>query len=170
MSRSIEDLLGSLYLFNPSRPAITCVGEEMRWLDDGQIITFTNPRFTFDNVEFTINNRSVQKIWLSQLCRPLYSGDVTNLQISTIKLKNGQYKFPYKFNPNSFWALVKGRKFKVHLNPKRVYQPNKRHEVVKQLVTYEKIYNYVQEHILKGEYSLIKDVLIPDRAYDLEEI
>ena len=144
-----------------------------RWLDEGAIVSFSDPKKnTRDNAEFKINGRADWLIWFSQLYTPFYTGDLDNGCVCSFKLKDGSYVFPSELPFDRFWKAIEGKKFKVSIDPSPCFCVNKESPKVKCLPFNEitKIYEYVHNHILNGDIESVKGMLKSARCYDLVEI
>lgn len=169
MATPISDL--TLFsLFGSNRPAVS--GLAQRWLDEGNVISFTSCQMYFKNAEFQINESKNWTIWFSQLDMPLYNGeydkDLNGLKVSSFLLKNGNYLFPVRSNPSEFWNTVKGKRFKV-ISATQCYGPNKENPQVKTM-TIGEVYERVHKAILEGRGNSVKDMLKPQKCYDFVEI
>lgn len=143
-----------------------------RWMDEGDIVSFSFNKSRGENVEFKINGRNDWLIWFSQLYTQFYSGDLENPQICSFKLRNGNYVFPHELPYNRFWDAIKGRRFKVTIDPKPCFCVNKQSKKFQALPfeTINEVYKHVHEKILAGDIDSVETVLRPARCYDLVEV
>lgn len=171
MATTISDL--TLYmLFGSNGPAVTPYGSVQRWLDEGNIISFTSCQMHLDNAEFQINDSKNWAIWFSQLNTPLYKGefdsDFNGLQVCSFLFKNGRYLYPVRSNPTEFWNAVRGKRFKVN-SVIPCYGPNKENPEVR-ILSIGQVYEKVHNSILGGRGNYIKNMLKPQKCYDFIEI
>lgn len=147
-------------------------GSEKRWMDEGDIVSFTNPKERFGNAEFEINSQKFWLIWFSQLYTPLYNGDLNNPQVCSIKIKDGILYAPMNLTFPKFWNMVRGKRFKVHVDSTPCFCVNKSSQKV-QILPFnetEKIYKYVHDKLMEGKIDEVRGMLKPTRCYDFEEI
>lgn len=143
-----------------------------RWMDEGDIVSFTNPKERFGNAEFHINNQDFWLIWFSQLYTPFYSGDLDNPQVCSIKMKDGTLYAPMSLTFPKFWNMVRGKRFKVHVDNTPCFYVNKKSPKV-QILPFneiEKIYKYVHDKLMEGKIDEVRGMLKAARCYDLQEI
>ena len=81
-----------------------------RWMDEGDIVSFSNPKVRFDNAEFKINGCANWLIWFSQLYTKFYTGDLDNGSVCSFKLKDGSYVFPSEMLFDKFWNVIEGKR------------------------------------------------------------
>lgn len=153
-------------------PATPPPYDVQRWMDEGNIVSFSDPKVYFQNAEFRINGCPNWLIWFSQLYTVFYTGDLDNSSVCSFKLKDGSYVFPSELPFDRFWQAIKGKKFKVSIDPRPCFCVNKESSKVQCLPFNEisKIYEYVHNHILNGDIDAVKGMLKPTRCYDLVEI
>lgn len=151
--------------------AITRVDGIKRWMDEGDIVSFTNPKERFGNAEFKINNQDHWLIWFSQLYTDFYSGDLDNPQICSLTMQDGSLYVPMHLTFPKFWDLVRGKRFKVHVDPKPCFCVDKYSPKVQRLPFNEidRIYKYVHDKLVEGRIDEVRGMLKPARCYDLEE-
>lgn len=84
-----------------------------RYLENDTVIEFTDPIFTGENVEVSINHNPSHKMWLSQF-KGFYADIIEeNPLYSSITLKKeGKLNF-YNMDGHTFWNLVEKKQFKV---------------------------------------------------------
>ena len=144
-----------------------------RWMDEGDIVSFSDPRRQGRyNAEFKINGCANWLIWFSQLYTLFYTGDLDNGSVCSFKLKDGSYVFPSELPFDKFWKAIEGKRFKVSIDPTPCFRVNNDSPKVQCLPFNEtsKIYEYVHNHILEGGIESVKEMLKPTRCYDLVEI
>lgn len=150
---------------------------ERRWLNDGEIISFTLSKRNINNAEFCINDDNSILIWFSQLASVFLQINKMELVSGTIRLKNGTSKFIVDYNVNSFIEEVKNKKFKVTVNSdgnvaRFVNAPS--------ITSYESLEYYVNDInrerdcilnlLQEGKIEKAADKLQPTNEYDLEEV
>ena len=172
MSQIIDQYkLGFIFpIDRPAAPGPCCV---QLWMDEGDIVSFSDPRRNGrGNAEFKINGCPNWLIWFSQLYTEFYTGDLDNGSVCSFKLKDGSYVFPSELSFDKFWKEIEGKRFKVSIDPKRCFCVNKESSKVQCLPFNEisKIYEYVHNQILKGDIESVEGMLKPTRCYDLVEI
>ena len=92
-------------------------GPNMYYLEDGQIVEFTDPIFnsSLTNVEFKINGSDNQKIWFSQLDVIIVhindDGNVASIELPEFPVK-GSMKEIIKIEAKDFVEIVKNKKSK----------------------------------------------------------
>lgn len=98
-----------------SRPATTVHDGSRRWLENEQVVEFTEPMFRGVNAEFSIKNQVGQSIWFSQLSKVAMREDLKTPMHSIIKFKGEcEYYIADKFRTASeFWNAVRNKNFKV---------------------------------------------------------
>lgn len=148
----------------------------IRCLENDEIIEFTNPKYSGENVEFEINNNQNHKIWLSQL-QGVFINHKNRDEIygGVIKLKDSTEKLMLTLSSQGFYELVKGRKFKVSLDQNAIYMIDKKDERVISLLkkhngNYSRVVDYIFEKLDTEEYDLIEGMTKLGRCYDLTEI
>lgn len=172
----MSNVIDSLKLELIFREAVTPPpppGNIKRWMDEGDIVSFSVYRKCGrDNAEFKINGRADWLIWFSQLYTVFYSGDLKNGSICSFKLKDGSYVFPNALLLDEFLEAIKGKRFKVSIDPTSCFCVNKNSPKVRCLPfnKFNEIYEYVHNHILEGDIESVKGMLKPTRCYDLVEI
>lgn len=154
----------------------TSTDDVIRWLENGEIVEFTNPNYSGKNVEFEINNHQNHKIWLSQL-QGVFINHKNRDEIysGVIKLKDGTEKIMLTLSSIDFYQIVKGRKFKVSVDENAIYMIDKKDErVISLLKAHHGDYFQVVEYIFKKldteEYDLIDGMTKLGRCCDLTEV
>ena len=156
-----------------SGPAVPPLGTVQRWMAEGDVVSFSDPRRNRSgNAEFKINGLANWLIWFSQLNTLFYTGDLDNGSVCSFKLKDGSYVFPSELPFDKFWKAIEGKRFKVSIDPTPCFRVNNDSPKVQCLPFNEtsKIYEYVHNHILEGGIESVKEMLKPTRCYDLVEI
>ena len=136
-------------IFNIDGPAAPDPSYVQRWMDEGDIVSFSDPRSQgLYNAEFKINGCANWLIWFSQLYTLFYTGDLDNGSVCSFKLKDGSYVFPSELSFDKFWKEIEGKRFKVSIDPKRCFCVNKESSKVQCLPFNEisKIYEYVHNN------------------------
>lgn len=153
------------------RPAVYPPGK-IRWMEEGDIVSFTNPKVHFDNAEFQINNQEHWLIWFSQLYTKFYTGDLDSPNACSLKMKDGTLYAPMYLSFPKFWNIVRGRKFRVHIDPTPCFCVNKKSPKIKTLPfnRIDEIYEYVHNKLVEGKIDEVRGMLKPTSCYDLEEI
>ena len=142
-----------------------------RWMYEGDIVSFTNPRrFPGGNAEFQINGNPKWLIWFSQLYTVFYNGDLDNGSVCSFKLKDGSYIFPRQLPFEKFWDIIEGKRFKVSVDPTPCFRVNRNEPKVGRFDTEEDVYRYVHERLLSGDRDSVRKMLKPTSCYDLVEI
>lgn len=140
---------------------------DRRWLENGEIIEFTNVRFTEYNAEFEINHSVGCKIWFSQLdnifVNPL-PDSFEDFAVLSQTWKN------FHDDPWKFWDYVKGKKFRVTIDTKHFCIINNEHEIVQELVMLDKLLKYYYDNYKAGNYEIIKGMLKQVRCYCFDEV
>ncbi|MBQ2856417.1 MAG: hypothetical protein IJE78_04700 [Bacteroidaceae bacterium] len=147
----------------------------IRWLDNKDIVEFTNPRFTNTNVEFEINHDSNHKIWLSQLQYLFINDDIKGeLYTGCLYLKDNTEKYLRSLSPEKFWNTVKGKKFQVFIDENaRLLIDEKNEKVRTQFIIHNnwfKLVGFIFEKLEAKEYDSITGMTRQGRCYDLKEI
>ena len=141
-------------------------GNVVRWLEDGQIIRFTNVRFTEKNAEFTINENENHKMWFSQFddifLNPFPSSKEDLAICSPVWQR-------FHEDPWSFWEYVKGKTFKVSIVEKYCCIINFKSPNCPQ-TTYRDAMEYYLNNFLKNNYQAIDGILKQARCYNLVEL
>lgn len=148
----------------------------IRWLNNNEIIEFTNPNFTSRNVEFEINNDPNRKIWLSQL-QGLFINENEKgvIYFGNIYLRDNNEIGTRSLTSEKFWDIVKNKRFQVSIDDDAHLLIDEQNERVRmQLIenNYDlfKLVDYIFEKLETKEYNLIKGMTREGRCYDLREI
>lgn len=144
-----------------------------RYLDDGQVVEFTNPIFTSANVVFSINNNENQKIWFSQLdvviVRINDNGELLGFELPLFPVNGGMEKF-FKMDAYEFAKTVKNKKYRVNSYQSIIL--NRKSETARQkcftnLGQYAK---YVEECIQNDMIGDLGDIIKYANTYSFVEI
>lgn len=144
-----------------------------RYLDNGQVVEFTNPIFTSANVEFSINNNENQKIWFSQfdvvIVRISDKGELLGFELPLFPV-NGGKKQLLKMDAYEFAQTVKNKKYRVNTAQSIIL--NRKSETARQkcftnLGEYAK---YVEECIQNDKIEDLGDIIKIANTYFFEEI
>lgn len=138
---------------------------EKRWLEDGEIIEFTDVRFTEHNAEFEINHNQDFMIWFSQLDDIYVNPLPENLDDFVILSQTWQ---SFHDDPMKFWNYVKGKKFRVKVDVKHFCIINRNHKIVEELIFMDKLLKYYFDNYSAGKYEAIKGMLKKVRCYSFE--
>ena len=137
-----------------------------RFLNEGDIIEFTNVKFTFRNAEFEINHDPNTRIWFSQLTELFFNPFVKDERYY------GQTWISRYFhmNPNGFWEYVQGKRFKVTIDNTFRYIFDKNHEKYDTFTEYDEMKDYFLTNFHNKNYEAIKGMLKATPCYALNEI
>lgn len=144
-----------------------------RYLDDSQVVEFTNPIFTSANVEFSINNNENQKIWFSQLDVVIVhisdNGELFGFELPLFPV-NGGKKELLKMDAYEFAKTVKNKKYRVNSFQSIIL--NRKSETARQkcftnLGQYAK---YVEECIQNDRIGDLGDIIKYANTYSFVEI
>ena len=141
------------------------------FLNDGEIITFTDIESYTSNSEYVINNNPNHKIWFSQLSQIFFDQyDNMQLDLATIKV-GGKEIGIYEFDDLSFWEKVKNKKFKVQKKgPYYIVNKSSETMVNQKIFTYDEIQAYILRCINDNHTEKIGDLLKRAPLYNLIEI
>lgn len=141
-------------------------------MDEGDIVSFTDPKQRFDNFEFKINGQEFWLIWFSQLYIKFYSGDLDNPKVCSLTMRDGSLYAPMHLTFPIFWNLVRGKRFKVHVEPDPCFCVNKNSPKVQRLPfnDIDRIYKEVHDKLVEGNIDEVRGMLKPARCYDFVEI
>ena len=150
----------------PNRPAHPI----MRWLDNGSIVEFTDPSFTYSNAEFSINYDSSHKIWFSQIAN-FGLDDNLELVCCNMIFQNGTTKSLVSMSVDDFWKDVQGKEFEVCVPDNILYVFNKNSDVWSKegLYNYKEAWEFVVKCAENEQYSKIGDLIKPGSIYALVE-
>lgn len=151
--------------------AISNVDGTMRWLDDGQIISFVDPEFIGYNAEFSIKDKTYQKIWFSQLISRGVKEDLQSELLDEIFFKgqNSCYIADQFRNAATFWSAVKDKKFMVEVIGKG-FILNKNNSIISKIADAKRAFAYIRQEVEKGNDTDVSGFLKKKTAYRLIEI
>lgn len=86
-------------------------------MDNDEAIEFTVIKSTAKNIEFCVNGDSKHLIWFSQLNEVFFKMDSMYPCAGKIIKKDGSYLYIWKMSPTEFLEYVRGKKFRVSINP-----------------------------------------------------
>jgi hypothetical protein len=142
---------------------------EYYFLNDGDIIEFTDIYSYSTNSKYEINNNPSHKIWFSQLSQFFINSEV-QLGWATIKI-SGKEKGIYEFDDISFYNTVKGKRFMVRAEgPFYIVNNGSETKVNEGLYTYSDILAFIKRCINDNKIDKIGDLLKKAKLYDLIEI
>lgn len=148
-------------------------GENIYFLTEGEIISFTGCEYTSQNAQYEIDNMSNRKIWFSQLTNFYFSDDFDSIYQPIIKFKDGtSYVISESFDESTFYNKVKNKKFKVDIVTDAPYILNKQSDLwdQKSIYTYKEAYDYIRRCLSLDRIDEIGDLLKTSKAYFLTEI
>lgn len=163
----IDDFIGFVS-FNQPLPSLH--SEKRYWLNDGEIIRFTNRKVTSsNNAEYEINGDPYVSIYFSQLeCKAV------NKQLNAwgckLFLKDGSQKNIYELNESDFWNIVKGKTFQVDIFSDVPFVINPRSKKLKMFVKYNQVLEFVRKCFNEDRFEDIEDLLLKRNVYALTEI
>ena len=144
---------------------------ERFFLNDGEIIEFTDREPHLANTKFTLNNNSRMSIWFSQLSQLFITQDLSMICLATILFINGTHQKISDFDSHTFGDAVQGRKFRVHkdgpfyiLNPYSIILPNKNFSSDQECI------DYIRDCVNNNKIEEIGDMLKTAYGYDLIEV
>ena len=166
-----EKLILHIHLNKPHK----FTGENIRFLNPGDTIMFTNCVNYSQNSEYEINSVPNWKIWFSQLSEFFFTDEIDLHKMYTpiIEFKDGRVCSIQKdFDSCSFYNAVKGKKFKVDILADAKYIFNKESTLwnTKRLITYLDAYNYVKQCIANERIDDLGDLIKTANAYYLTEV
>ena len=146
-------------------------GDDIRFLDDGQIIRFTDCRNTANNSEYTINNAPNCKIWYSQLS-DFFFNDELEMALMIIAFKDGSVERFFDIDSAVFYNRCQGKTFRVVIDSEFKYAIDKESSIFFDRCrgSYAKAYDYLRECFERRDFNAIGDLLRIKNAYCLEEI
>lgn len=145
--------------------------DEIRFLNDGDTIQFTNCINYSENSVYEINNTPSWKIWYSQLANYFLDEDL-NILVTKVEFKDGtSYTFE-GLDSADLYNKCKGKKFRVNVVHNLKYTFNKKSETAenKNLFTYQAIYDFINLCVDTNRIVEIGDLLKTANAYSLKEI
>ena len=146
------------------------VDHEVYYLNNGEIIEFTDRECRSNNSKFELNNNPVRKIWFSQLSQFFFDKEDFRMCYATMKI-NGKDEAIYEFDDVSFWEIVQGKKFRVDSHAS-LYVVNWNSVIIitKNLENYSDLQNFVKKCIDGNNFDEIGDLLKTAQLYDLIEL
>ena len=160
-----EQALG-LHDFRPSYTG----GNICRYLNEGDVIEFTDVKFTFANAEFGINRDVNHKIWFSQLNSVYLHPHTTECAAGALTLKDGRELSLYNMRSAAFWSLVKGKKFRVLIANDYPIAIDRKNVKVQELKTLPRITDYIFTNLNNENFSAVEGMTKPATLYSFEEI
>lgn len=146
-------------------------GEEKYYMNNGDIIQFTDCVNFAKNSVYEINNDSHWKIWYSQMANFFFTDDFVPM-ITLINFSNGEsYEFR-DLDSAELYNRCKGRKFRVKViaDCKYVFNDQSKTMDEKELYSYLERYNYIVSCIEENRIKDIGDLLKTANAYSLQEV
>lgn len=166
------------------KSAVKTIDGNMRWINDGQTISFDNPKFYSTNAEFQINGRNWQNIWFSQIHSYGVLDDLQTPILDEIVFK-GQPACRIKdkyISARTFWDDVKDKKFKVEIIGGG-FSLNLKNDLVNSLITDaiakrkalpgkadKVVFDYIRQAVSNGKTDSVKGTLKNKTAYRFIEI
>ena len=145
--------------------------DEIRFLNDGETIQFTNCTNYSENSVYEINNTPNWKIWYSQLAN-YYLDEDLQVMVTKVEFRNGTgYTFE-SLDSADLYNKCKGKRFKVTIVHELKYTFNKKSETAekKKLFSYQAVYDYINTCVNTNRFGDIGDLLKTAKAYSLKEI
>ncbi|MBQ9547049.1 MAG: hypothetical protein IJU90_07170 [Bacteroidales bacterium] len=151
-------------------------GPNMYYLNDGQIIEFTNPIYTSAskrNVMFSINGSERQKIYFSQIFVVIVdiddNGEVASLR-SPLFPVNGAMKKIIEISAEEFVNIVRNKKYRVSCAQSYIVNYDSKTALEKNLYElYDKVV-YIQKCIKENRIKDLGDTLKLANTYSFTEI
>lgn len=166
------------------KPAVKTIDGTMRWLEDGQTISFSDPKFYSTNAEFLINGHKWQSIWFSQIHSYGVLDDLHTPLLDEIVFKGQPVCLIRKkyISPRTFWDDVKDKKFKVEIINSG-FSLNFYNDLVNSLITdaitkgkarpgeaEQIVFDYIRQAVNRGKADSVKGTLKIKNTYRLIEI
>ena len=141
----------------------------IRFLNNNDIIEFTDCINTSNNSEYVINNDSSRKIWYSQLAQFYMTEDMV-LFVTCVQFKTGEEVEFLNIDSWDLFKRCKGKKFQVYI-PSNSYTFNKKSRIwdEKGIYNYKEMYEYIVACIKENAFECIGDILKPANPYFLIE-
>ena len=155
-----------VYLHKP----VSAGDDVIRFLNNNDIIEFTDCTNTSDNSEYIINNDSNRKIWYSQLSRMFMTDDLVPF-FACIQFKSGE-EVEYKdLDSCDLYNKCKGKRFKVQI-PGLTYTFNEKSKIWGDTNIFNKfkMIQYIKDCINRDNIEKLGDILKTANAYFLIEI
>lgn len=166
------------------KPAVKTIDGNMRWIDEGQIISFDDPKFYSSNAEFLINGRKWQSIWFSQIHSYGVLDDLQTPLLDEIVFK-GQPACRIRdkyISARTFWDDVKDKRFKAEIIVGG-YSLNLKNDLVNTIITDaiakrkavpgkadNVVFDYIRQAVSNGKTDSVNGTLKAKTAYRLIEI
>ena len=144
--------------------------DKLRYMEDGEIIEFTSPHPTMQNIRFNINNDKSREIWLSQLQGVFIDLHSPNkLFEGEIIFKDGERKGLSDFNNNTFCDAVKGKRFRVEIDTNCFLRIDDKNEKVRGK-SYFEVCDYIFMKLDEKDYQSLKGMTKQAACYSLIEV
>lgn len=146
-------------------------GAKNFWLNDEEIIEFTNFEYYSQNVKFEINHDKYREIWLSQFTDFFLSDDL-EIYNSLIVFKGQEGKPIRDYDMDDLCNRLKDKKFQVVIDNRGKYVFNKKSDLWNSvpLITYQDAYDYIVKCVNNNRISDIGSLLKTANYYHLIEI
>lgn len=178
--RNQEQLSKASQIAIACRPATRAADGNRRWLENNQIVEFSEPIFYGSNAEFSIKNQSGQSIWFSQLSKVAIAEDMITSMHSTIEFKaEKECHISDIRTASEFWDAVRGKSFKVKVIGTG-FVVNKNNEIAKRIMNgsglhngtnaEQKVFNYVRQCIENNRDHEANGLISNYKIYALTEI
>lgn len=148
-------------------------GNNLYYLMEGEIVSFTACEYTASNAQYEINNSSNRKLWYSQLANFYFFEDMEQVYNPIIQFKDGSsYVIAKSFDESEFYNRVRNKRFKVAIVSDAPYIFNDKSSLwnEKKLITHLDAYNYIKKCIANDCITDIGDLLKTSNAYFLTEV
>ena len=159
-------LLNHVERFGPASTARNDSGDF--FMNDGEVVEFTNCTRYAGNSKFEINNDPSRMIWFSQLDR-LFIDDDFNLKSGIIKI-GGEEKVIRDYRHHSFWRVIKGKKFLVRAEDPCITFNNASSTLGPVNTSPSTLILLIKNLVQNNEINFIGDMLKKSIKYDLIEI
>lgn len=148
---------------------------EKRFFIAGEIVSFTGFSRTKNNAIFEINNDSNWHIWFSQLNMYFLDDNLsTEFHDGTITFHDGTVKEIPDLNPDEFYELVKGKRFRVEIDSSVFGAFNIKSTVWDELSDryYSTAHRFVVKCIESEDYGKLRDLVKGSntKCYDFIEV
>ena len=150
-------------------------GPNMYYLEDGQIVEFTDPIFnsSLNNVEFKINGSDNQKIWFSQLDVIIVhindDGNVTSIELPEFPVK-GSMKEIIKIEAKDFVEIVKNKKYRVNCYQSFILNKKSKTAQERNIEDVVELTRYIVNCINENRVDDLGDTLKMANTYNFIEI
>lgn len=145
--------------------------DEIRFLNDGETIQFTNCTNYSENSVYEINNTPNWKIWYSQLANYFLDNEL-NILVTKVEFKDGSSFAFASLDSAELYQKCKGKRFRVTIENELKYTFTNKSETAekKGLYSLQSIYDYIDLCVNTNRIGDIGDLLKIARAYSLKEI